>query len=62
LSFKEENGFGESISVVVSGKVRVMAMEWEGMVMEKERREERKKEEEVGKGHFEECERENEEN
>jgi hypothetical protein len=46
LAFKEENGFGESISVVVSGKVRVVAMEWEGMGMENERREERKKEKE----------------
>lgn len=65
MAFKEENGFGESISVVVSGEVRVVAMEWEGMGMEKKRREERKKEEEgegKGKGHFEECERENEEN
>jgi hypothetical protein len=35
LAFKKENGFGESIFVVVCGKVRVVAMEWNGMGVQK---------------------------
>ena len=44
LAFKEENGFGECVSVVVIGEARV-AMEREGIAEEREAEEEEEEEE-----------------